>query len=63
MVASRNSEVGSRLIQAAHEAAAIARGEAVPGAVVHPVTAEPQPGLDETSPGAAPVRETESDSA
>lgn len=29
------SRVGSRLIQAAQEAAAMARGEAVPGAVVH----------------------------
>jgi putative transcriptional regulator len=29
------SRVGSRLIQAAREAAAMARGEAVPGAVVH----------------------------
>lgn len=29
------SRVGSRLIQAAQEAAAMARGEAVPGAVLH----------------------------
>ena len=29
------SRVGSRLIQAAQEAAAMARGEVVPGAVVH----------------------------
>jgi putative transcriptional regulator len=29
------SRVGSRLIQAAQEAAAMARGEAVPGAAVH----------------------------
>lgn len=29
------SRVGSRLIQAAQEAAAMARGEAVPGAVIH----------------------------
>lgn len=29
----------SRLVQAALEAAAIARGEAVPGAIVHPVVA------------------------
>lgn len=29
------SRVGSRLIQAAQEAAAMARGETVPGAVVH----------------------------
>lgn len=29
------SRVGSRLIQAAQEAAAMARGEAVPGAMIH----------------------------
>ena len=29
------SRVGSRLIQAAQEAAAMARGEAVPGAILH----------------------------
>jgi hypothetical protein len=33
------SQLGSRLIQAAEEAAAMARGGAVPGAVIHAVPA------------------------
>lgn len=34
------SRVGSRLIQAAEEAAAMARGDAVPGAVTHAAPAK-----------------------
>jgi hypothetical protein len=63
VVASRKSQVGSRLIQAAHAAAAIARGKAVPGAVAHPAAAEPQPEPGATPPSAAPFREPDSDSA
>lgn len=60
------SQPGLRLIQAAREAAAMARGEAVPGGVIHPapaevVAAQPRPGSGAGSAGATPVQDPDSD--
>lgn len=58
------SQPGLRLIQAAQEAAAMARGEAVPGGVIHPAqvqTAEPEarPGPAAALPDPVSVRDAD----
>jgi len=50
------SQSGYRLIQAAQEAAAMARGDAVPGAVLHVAPAKAPPDAVGRRPGAVPER-------
>lgn len=62
------SQSGQKLIQAALEAAAMARGEDVPGAVIHPASTQvagpgPQSEPGAASPSAAPGREADGDPA
>jgi hypothetical protein len=59
--------LADRLIQAAQEAAAMARGEAVPGSIIHTAPAQiaavalrPGPGA---APSGAPVRDADGDPA
>jgi hypothetical protein len=48
--------MGSRLLQAAREAAAMARGDAVPGAVTHAAPAKAPTDAVGRRPGAVPER-------
>jgi hypothetical protein len=57
------SRSGVRLIQAAREAAAMARGEAVAGAVIHPAPSEVTGANPPPGPGAIPVQDPGSDRA
>jgi hypothetical protein len=50
------SQLGSRLIQAAQEAAAMARGDAIPGAVIYAAPAKAATDAVGRRPGAVPER-------
>lgn len=55
-VATDISRIGFRMIQAAREAAAMARGDAVPGAVIHAAPAKAPTHAVGRPPGAVPER-------
>jgi len=50
------SQLGSRLIQAAQEAAAMARGDAIPGVVMHAAPAKAPTDAVGRRPGSVPER-------